>query len=102
MFNDFVLEKRMHVRDFAYHPSNPLHFGRKNSPASPGSPSLEQYSAKVLYDYETSMEGELGVKSGDLIQVISDLRNGWVIAKRSDDIGMVPENYIQRIDLNDA
>lgn len=85
------------IRDYAYPPQNPLHFGHL-PPKSTA--ATENYPAKVIYSFESSMAGEMSVELGDILTVMKNLGNGWVSARRKDgemESGLVPENYVQRI-----
>ena len=57
------------------------------------------YQAKVIYDFEAVADGELTVKTGDIITVASaDVGEGWICATgvfgRE---GVIPEAYVERI-----
>lgn len=65
------------------------------------------YRARALYDFQALMQGELSFQENEILLVLANLGNGWLTARRlsssgdldSDDvmIGLIPENYIERL-----
>ncbi len=88
----------MFVRDFAYPIYNPLHFGHYQNLVLLNTPS-ENYAAKALYGYNASIDGELSLEEEEVLQVLKNLGNGWVTARKlsTNSVGIIPENYIQRL-----
>lgn len=90
-----------------------------SSSASPNQVSnvSVMYRARALYDFQALMQGELSFKENEILLVLANLGNGWLTARRvtsstsslnvngntmvldSDDlmIGLIPENYIERL-----
>eukprot|EP01114_Cavostelium_apophysatum_P013054 TRINITY_DN3081_c0_g1_i1.p1 TRINITY_DN3081_c0_g1~~TRINITY_DN3081_c0_g1_i1.p1 ORF type:complete len:372 (-),score=119.70 TRINITY_DN3081_c0_g1_i1:110-1225(-) len=68
----------------------------------------EPYFAEVRYAYAskgvpmTTGEMDLTVQKGEILLVITDLKNGWYRAKSDDEIGLVPENYIKHVELMES
>lgn len=89
----------MEVRDFAYPIHNSLHWGHRARATSTLLHHLTttNYQARVIYPYEAVLEGEISVEKDDVIEVLRNLGNGWVHARRGIQCGLVPENYIQRV-----
>lgn len=90
-------ETRFFLRDFAYPINNPLHFVHRAAFLRSSAPPTENYHARVIYPYESTMEGELSVEAAEVLTVLKNLGNGWVFARQREQTGMVPENYIQRV-----
>ncbi|KAK4056485.1 hypothetical protein OIO90_002332 [Microbotryomycetes sp. JL221] len=63
---------------------------------------------EALYDFEPELETEMSIKVGEIVTVISRQCAGWVQAGRvangqvTNEIGLVPENYLQLIDAVDV
>ena len=57
------------------------------------------YQAKVIYDFEAVADGELTVKTGDIITVASaDVGEGWIFTTGVfGKEGIVPEAYVERV-----
>jgi len=54
-----------------------------------------QYSFVALYDYDASNAGELTFRVGDVLQVISEVKEGWYSASLNGQTGYAPSNYLQ-------
>lgn len=82
-------------RDFAYPVHNPMHFGHLpllNTLAN------ENYKAKVIYKFDTTMDGEMSIDVDEVVTILKNLGNGWLTAKKGNtEVGLIPENYVQRI-----
>ena len=102
------------VRDFCYAVYDPRHWGRPLPGlfAGSGLNNGSAYKARARFDFAAATEGELTVKENDLLYVLANLGNGWLTVRlhqspRPTDpetgqesaapVGMVPENYVQRI-----
>ncbi|KAI9319862.1 hypothetical protein BX666DRAFT_1339974 [Dichotomocladium elegans] len=92
------------VRDFAYPPSSPLHYGhlpdateRKPSIVSLSSSEFTGRQARALYDFVPETEYEIGMKAGDVIWVQYRQSPGWLIADVEDETGLIPESYVEFI-----
>lgn len=80
-----------------------------NSPTTSTSSTSVVYRARALYDFQALMQGELSFQENEILLVLANLGNGWLTARRlssgdnggldSDDvmIGLIPENYIERL-----
>lgn len=65
------------------------------------------YRARALYDFQALMQGELSFQENEILLVFANLGNGWLTARRvtstgvldADDatVGLIPENYIERL-----
>ena len=54
--------------------------------------------AIVLYDFESANEDELSVRKDEKIFIQARFESeGWLIAKKREGTGLVPESYIQLI-----
>lgn len=94
-----LVESALSIRDFAYPPSNPMHFGHYTMVTTNSLP-MENYQAKALYRYERAIDGEISLEEEEVIQVLKNLGNGWVCAKKDGDpeiVGLIPENYLKRV-----
>ena len=60
------------------------------------------FQAKVLYDFESVGEGELSVKTGDIVTITDpDVGQGWWFGVGVDGKeGVIPEAYMERIDAS--
>lgn len=63
------------------------------TPVSP--PSTEK--AKVLFDYTPENSTELALKTGEIIQILKKDSSGWWKASKQDQIGWVPESFVEII-----
>lgn len=64
------------------------------------------FLANVLYDYSPSYpatangnggDEEMEIRDGDSIKVYQEVDENWWFAKRDDEVGLVPSNYIEKI-----
>ena len=58
--------------------------------ATTGSPA-----AYVLYDFEAKYPEELSVTANDIVMVIEDPENGWLLVNRGTDSGYIPSAYVR-------
>jgi hypothetical protein len=66
-------------------------------PPVPVSQNDDSYPATVLYDFDAEQEGDLNIKRGDMITILGLGENeGWLLARKNGNEGVVPANYIQR------
>jgi myosin-1 len=63
--------------------------------ASPAPPSVPMY--KVLYDFETSAEGEMAISVGEQVEVVTKEQNGWYLIKKGGKEGWAPSDYLELI-----
>jgi len=115
-------------RDYFYPVFDPRHWNRhaKVTSAKNDTGSNASYRARALYDFQALMQGELSFQENELLQVLADLGNGWLTARKvvkcdednddndpgggerlvlvhspnledSQQIGLIPENYIERL-----
>jgi hypothetical protein len=83
------------TRDFAYPIHNPMHFGHLPLLKTLAN---ENYKAKVIYKFDTTMEGEMSIDVDEIVTILKNLGNGWLTAKKGNlEVGLIPENYVQRI-----
>lgn len=52
----------------------------------------------MLYDFEPLNESELGVHEGDLVYVISEFSEGWVVARRVEEFNNKDDYKLQEIE----
>merc|ERR1712137_398070 len=57
--------------------------------------ALEGKPHVALYDYQGSNEGELTFKVGDILYVLSEVKEGWYSAVFNGYTGYAPSNYLQ-------
>lgn len=96
LYNLFDLRERQTnpktiiTRDFAYLNNDSRHWHRF--------PQIEEVAlkARMLYSYEAEDEGELTVNENDIVYILGEAGNGWLVAKRADgEKGYVPENFVE-------
>lgn len=63
-----------------------------NAPAAPEKPMY-----KVLYDFETSNEGEMAVSAGEQLEVVTKEDNGWWLVKKAGREGWAPSDYLELV-----
>ena len=51
--------------------------------------------AYVLYDFEAKDPEELSVTANEVVMVIEDPGNGWLLVNRGTDLGYIPSAYVQ-------
>jgi len=66
------------------------------SPGGALMPSPRENSRKVraLYDFDAGSPGELSFKTGDELVIITDPGEGWLMAAKGGQQGLVPGNYV--------
>ena len=52
-------------------------------------------AAYVLYDFEAKYPEELSVTANEVVMVIEDPGNGWLLVNRETDSGYIPSTYVQ-------
>lgn len=78
--------------------SSTFHGPTSTAPAAPPSVPAIIGHAKALYDFVGSNEGELTVREGDIVNVIEfDDGNGWLTGEFKGAYGVVPTNYVERV-----
>jgi hypothetical protein len=116
-------DKSIIERDYYYPVFDPRHWGRHLNlsfahaassyttfPGSVGAANLNvSYRARAMYDFQALMQGELSFQENEVLQVLANLGNGWLTARKVHDsrggspssedalTGLIPENYIERI-----
>lgn len=71
------MQSRLHstdIKDFAYNVNDDRYRGVHSS--------ILNCIKPMLYDFEPENESELGVKQGELVFVVSEFTEGWVVARR--------------------
>lgn len=125
--------KEVVERDYYYPVFDSRHWNRhaklvsaKNSSGNGDGSTNVSYRARALYDFQALMQGELSFQENEVLQVLADLGNGWLTARKvvekitisdsADDggeerlvvvrsptmdepqqTGLIPENYIERM-----
>jgi len=56
--------------------------------------------AQVLYEYDAVDQNQLSIKPGEIIEITDDSPElqGWALAKKGDQEGYVPADYVRYID----
>ena len=67
----------------------------KRASVAPPAPQVPMY--KVLYDFETSQEGEMSITVGDQVEVTTKEDNGWWLVKKAGKEGWAPSDYLELI-----
>ncbi|GAB1861960.1 Unconventional myosin-Ie-like isoform X2 [Camponotus japonicus] len=88
--NDVLNRVRRKEDNTAYAVAN-----RKIPPQKPIPPSLPK--VKALYDYEPQDLDELGLKEGDIIEVLKEHEGGWWHGRLKGKTGLFPSNYVEKI-----
>jgi len=53
---------------------------------------------RAKFDCEADQEGDLAFKKGDMIELVSEEPgSGWLTGKINGNVGILPENYIERV-----
>lgn len=60
-----------------------------------GSQPDGQKVAKVIVSFPASSDKELSVTCGELVQVLNDTRNWWLVKNRQGSRGFVPSNILE-------
>ncbi|XP_011162466.1 unconventional myosin-Ie isoform X1 [Solenopsis invicta] len=68
---------------------------KKMPPQKPAPPSLPK--VKSLYDYEPQDLDELGLKEGDIVEVLKEHEGGWWHGRLKGKTGLFPSNYVEKI-----
>ncbi|XP_011149340.1 unconventional myosin-Ie [Harpegnathos saltator] len=68
---------------------------KKIPPKKPIPPSLPK--VKALYDYEPQDLDELGLKEGDIVEVLKEHEGGWWHGRLKGKTGLFPSNYVERL-----
>lgn len=103
------------VRDFAYDPENPLHYGYLEEEEEDEEEDIrksislpKEYiinkKGVAMYDFENINDNELPLTKGDVIYVNYKHGQGWLVVQKLDDeeqAGLVPEDYIKIIEDDD-
>lgn len=63
--------------------------------APPSAPQIPMY--KVLYDFDTSAEGEMAISVGEQVEVSSKEDNGWWLVRKGGKEGWAPSDYLELI-----
>ncbi|XP_011707661.1 PREDICTED: unconventional myosin-Ie-like [Wasmannia auropunctata] len=64
-------------------------------PQKPAPPILPK--VKALYDYEPQDLDELGLKEGDILEVLREHEGGWWHGRLKGKTGLFPSNYVEKI-----
>ncbi|EZA57696.1 Myosin-Ie [Ooceraea biroi] len=64
-------------------------------PQKPAPPSLPK--VRALYDYEPQDLDELGLKEGDVLEVLKEHEGGWWHGRLKGKTGLFPSNYVEKI-----
>jgi hypothetical protein len=73
-------------------PSSALHWGRY-----PLRPDQALQQVKALYDFDAKDENELNFNVGDIIDVLDERSDGWLIGLLNGLSGLVPITYVEKV-----
>lgn len=120
-------EKRVLIRDFCYSVYDPRHWGRPLPTLLEKVAGGCSYRGQARFDFRAAADGELSMHKGDMLYVLADFGNGWLSVRKgsprneqsregsdsekteskgdngtdfkdtSSSVGLVPENYVERI-----
>ncbi len=57
------------------------------------------FFARALFDYEAVEASELSVYEGDFLTVEEVNESGWCLARKGDENGWLPTDYVQRVSV---
>ncbi|KAK9301994.1 hypothetical protein QLX08_005842 [Tetragonisca angustula] len=69
--------------------------GNKPRPQKPAVPQLPK--AKALYDYNPQDHDEIGLKEGDIVEILKEHEGGWWYGRLAGKTGLFPSNYVVKI-----
>ncbi|KAK1124066.1 hypothetical protein K0M31_007090 [Melipona bicolor] len=69
--------------------------GNKPRPQKPAVPQLPK--AKALYDYNPQDHDEIGLKEGDIVEILKEHEGGWWYGRLTGKTGLFPSNYVVKI-----
>ena len=81
------------IRDFAYPVSSPLHWGRFQLVYG-----QRMKQVKAIYDFDGQDENELSFNVGDVVDIIYEREDGWLVGLMNGLTGLVPINHVQYVD----
>ncbi|EYC42061.1 hypothetical protein Y032_0545g3245 [Ancylostoma ceylanicum] len=58
-------------------------------------PQQQKPSAKALFDFEAQSEGELNLKEGQIVELISQVDENWFEGRLNGKSGLFPVTYVQ-------
>ncbi|KAH0956465.1 hypothetical protein HN011_000851 [Eciton burchellii] len=88
--NDAMNHARQQRDNVAYAVAN-----KKVPPQKPAPPILPK--VRALYDYDPQDLDELGLKEGDVIEVLKEHEGGWWHGRSKGKSGLFPSNYVEKI-----
>lgn len=59
--------------------------------------NLERFQVKALYDFAPTSEGEIGFKTGDVIEVTQSAASDWWDGSVGGKSGAFPASYVEKI-----
>ena len=90
LYKDHTEEAAVHVRDFAYQPNTSSHFGRFALRAD-----RPMRKVKAIYDFQAQDENELYLNVDDIVDVIYERSDGWLVGVLNGISGLVPANHVE-------
>jgi hypothetical protein len=96
-----LLDKGVRVRDFAYSVCSPLHWAKrpKRKASKLFTDSKHPFpKASALYDFEGQDENELCFSEKDIIDIIQERDDGWLVGILNGRSGLVPSNHVEPIE----
>ena len=67
-----------------------------------GSQQEGQKVAKVMINFTATSEKELSITRGELVQVLNDTRNWWLVKNKHGSRGFVPSNMLELVSTTQA
>ncbi|ORX77398.1 SH3-domain-containing protein [Basidiobolus meristosporus CBS 931.73] len=90
-------EPELKIRDFAYPPSDPRHWGEYVEEEEEED-DVESVQVRALYDFTAESPDELSFSEGDILNIQYKECEGWLVGYLEDQVGLIPENYVEFID----
>ena len=57
---------------------------------------------RAIYDFNTYEHGEISLKKGDVVRVLSKIDTNWLYGKRGVLVGNFPNNFVEPVILPDV
>ncbi|KHJ89215.1 BAR domain protein [Oesophagostomum dentatum] len=73
----------------------PFHAPPNALPPQAAPPQQQKPSAKAMFDFEAQSEGELNLKEGQIVELISQIDENWFEGRLNGKSGLFPVTYVQ-------
>uniref|UniRef100_A0A803THG2 SH3 domain-containing protein n=1 Tax=Anolis carolinensis TaxID=28377 RepID=A0A803THG2_ANOCA len=57
----------------------------------------KQHWCRVLFPYAPTKEDVLELSTGDLVQILEEIEDGWWLGKKRGQLGVFPSNFVQEL-----